>query len=439
MEKKSLKKWASGLLCAIAMTAAAIGFLLSAERPGGTEQTKGTGGEKDAVTVLVYMNGSDLESVAGQASEDIGEMLAAETGENVNLLLETLGTKEWSDRYPIASDRSGRFRMEGGELLPEDDSLGQLDCTEPETLTDFIRWGAEKYPAERYILILWDHGAGPVYGFGYDEYRSEEEMLTIGEMREAVSESGVYFDFIGMDCCLMSSLELCFCMRESCDYMILSEDFETSLGWAYTDWLKRLEENPLLPTRELGIGIVDDMIAANAAGGEKYATLALIETAYTEPLYHAWLEFAYANEKTLLASDQSMYIRGGNRAHPILRRDTFDYDLAWYRLADMRTVAQSAGETENAETLLRALEKSIVHFACTAEESGMTGLSVTLPYGDGEMYEQLRITFSEAGLDAAYIDWLGKFVEADAVAFPAGARYNKPYSGTGNRRMASIP
>lgn len=407
MEKKSLKKRALKLLCAALMTAAAIGLLVYLN---GAERTKDTDGERAAVTVLVYMNGSDLESVAGQASADIGEMLAAETGENVKLLLETLGTREWSAQYEIASDHSQRYRMEGGELILADDSLWQLDCTIPETLTDFIRWGAENYPAERYFLILWDHGAGPVYGYGYDEYRPEEETLTIGEIREAVTESGVYFDFIGMDCCLMSSLELCLCMRESCDYMILSEDFETSLGWAYTDWLKQLEENPLLPTREIGTGIVDDMVAANEAGGEKYATLALIEEAGIEPLYRAWLEFAYAHEKLLLAADCSVRLRNGSRAHPLLCREYLDYDLAAYHITDLLTVARAADRTE-AKGLTDCLEASIVHFACTAEESGMTGLSVTLPHGDGEMYEQLRGVFSEAGLDAAYIDWLGRFVE----------------------------
>lgn len=407
MEKKSLKKRTLKLLCAVVMTAAAIGLLVNLN---GAERTKDTNGEKAAVTVLVYMNGSDLESVAGQASADIGEMLAAETGENVNLLLETLGTKKWSEGYGIASDHSQRYRMEGGELILADDSLGQLDCTVPETLTDFIRWGAENYPAERYFLILWDHGAGPVYGYGYDEYRPEEETLTIGEIREAVRESGVYFDFLGMDCCLMSSLELCLCMWESCDYMILSEDFETSLGWAYTDWLKQLEENPLLPTRELGTGIVDDMVAANEAGGEKYATLALIEEAYIEPLYRAWQEFAYANEELLLAADCSVQLRNGSRAHPLLCREYLDYDLAAYHITDLLTVARAADRTET-KGLTDCLEASIVHFACTAEESGMTGLSVTLPYGDGEMYELLRAVFAEAGLDAAYIDWLGRFVE----------------------------
>lgn len=220
-------------------TASGAETLVGAEHVAGTaensfpedmvkeKQTEIKGDGKDQATVFVYMNGSDLESEDGEATEDLCEMLAANISSQVNVLVETIGTKSWSKRLGIASDHTQRYKAEAGNLVLVDDSLGQLDCTSPDTLADFISWGAENYQANRYILIFWDHGAGPVYGFGYDEHQSEDSVLTIDEIQTAIRQSGITFDIIGMDSCIMSSLELCCAMYNYCDYMILSEDFES--------------------------------------------------------------------------------------------------------------------------------------------------------------------------------------------------------------------
>lgn len=385
------------------------------------KQTEIKGDGKDQATVFVYMNGSDLESEDGEATEDLCEMLAANISSQVNVLVETVGTKSWSKRLGIASDHTQRYKAEAGNLVLVDDSLGQLDCTSPDTLADFISWGAENYPANRYILIFWDHGAGPVYGFGYDEHQSEDSVLTIDEIQTAIRQSGIYFDIVGMDSCIMSSLELCCAMYNYCDYMILSEDFESGYGWSYTGWLNALSENTSISSEELGKIIVDDMIADNEENGEGASTLALIDESYMKVLYTAWADFAYANEPALLGENYSMHVRGGRRAHPVLREkglfdflfnEDGDYSMSDYYITDIMAVAQNI-ESKEAEALAAAVNLSICYFNCTDDEVGMTGLSVTLPYGDSEFYGYLYPVFTGVGMDADYVGWLEKFVYAE--------------------------
>ena len=385
------------------------------------KQTEIKGDGKDQATVFVYMNGSDLESEDGEATEDLCEMLAANISSQVNVLVETIGTKSWSKRLGIASDHTQRYKVEAGNLVLVDDSLGQLDCTSPDTLADFISWGAENYPANRYILIFWDHGAGPVYGFGYDEHQSEDSVLTIDEIQTAIRQSGIYFDIVGMDSCIMSSLELCCAMYNYCDYMILSEDFESGYGWSYTGWLNALSENTSISSEKLGKIIVDDMIADNEENGEGSSTLALIDESYMKVLYTAWADFAYANEPALLGENYSMHVRGGRRAHPILREkglfdflfdEDGDYSMSDYYITDIMAVAQNI-ESKETEALAAAVNLSICYFNCTDDEVGMTGLSVTLPYGDSEFYGYLYPVFTGVGMDADYVGWLEKFVYAE--------------------------
>lgn len=220
--------------------------------PNATRLFTATADRKDvppdarSATVLVYLNGSNLESEAGEASADISEMLKSGIGTNANVVIQTLGTKQWQD-HGIASDHSQRHVVRNGKLELVDDSLGQLDTTSADTLSDFIRWGVQNYPADRYMLVLWDHGAGPVYGFGYDEFQSDYSALTLDEIQTALKQNAnAHFDIIGMDCCIMSSLETYSVLAPYCSYAILSEDFEPGIGWSYANWMSLLEKTPPL-------------------------------------------------------------------------------------------------------------------------------------------------------------------------------------------------
>lgn len=376
----------------------------------------------DTVTVLILMNGSDLESEYGEATEDLTEMVKATKGDRMHVLVETVGTRKWNALYGISSRRSERYLVTNTGLTLVDNSLGQLDTTIPSTLSDFIRWGAENYPADRYILILWDHGGGPVYGFGYDEYQTYDSALTIDEMQIALRDGGVCFDLIGMDCCLMSSLEVCCALYEYCDYTLLSEDFEPAIGWSHTGWLSALGKNPAISTPELAKIVIDDSVRACEKNLEEDGgtTLALMDQAYMKLLYAAWVDFAYANTDALLNANYSQLRQSsGGRVHPRVKAvggwfggGDDDATLADYYITDILSVAQNI-DSDRAEPLCAALNAAIVAYGATSDETTLTGLSVTLPYGDSEFYDELKRVFRAAGFDTAYIDWLAKFVEVE--------------------------
>ncbi len=374
----------------------------------------------DTVTVLVLMNGSDLESEYGEATDDLAEMVRVQKSDRVNILVETVGTKKWNSRFGISSRRAERYRVTGGGIELLDGTLPQLDTTIPSTLSDFIRWGVETYPADRYILLLWDHGGGPVYGFGYDEFQPYTASLTIDEIRTALNDGGVYFDMIGMDCCLMSSLEVCCALYDYCDYTLLSEDFEPGCGWAHEGWLSALAKNPAIDTEALAKIAIDDSIrvAERSSDKEDGMTLALIDEAYLTLLYPAWVEFAYANEETLLSKNFSQLRESTGRAHPLLSRAvggwfTEDATLSDYYITDILSLAANI-PSASSDALSAALDQAIVYFGATSGETTLTGLSVTLPYGDRSFYDELRRVFINAGIDETYVTWLQKFVSVKA-------------------------
>lgn len=396
---------------------------------------KGNG--EDRVTVLVYMNGSDLESEASEATSDLSEMVAgAGVSDKVNILVQTMGTKKWSSKFGISSKKTERYRVDGTGLKLVDGSLSQLDCTQTSTLADFIKWGAQNYPADRYILIFWNHGGGAVYGFGNDEWvKDDYAALTIDEMQSAFKQAGVFFDFIGMDCCIMSSLEVCCAFYDFCDYTILSEDFESGLGWYYTDWVRALYNNTSISTVELGTKICDDMVNANVSNTQEgdNSILALVDESMVKLLYKSWTEFAYASETELTSKNFSREIKPkrGGRVLPKLAKaygtepspsrfglfdqlfgDEDDVTLQDYYEVDIMSAASSI--SGNGSSLLQtAIANTLVHVSYSSGDSHLTGLAVSLPYGDAEGYSSMRTIFGNIGLDAEYISWLERFVSMD--------------------------
>ena len=81
--------------------------------------------------------------------------------------------------------------------------------------------------------------------------------------------------------------------------------------------------------------------------------------------------------------------------------------------------AADSAEGNTAASLKAAYDKAIVHFSCTTGETGMTGISVTLPYGDDYLYDELVDVFTACGFDNEYVSWLGSFVNAsDSAVLP---------------------
>lgn len=381
---------------------------------------KGDG--KDTVTVMIYMNGSDLESQYGYASNDLREILNATLSENVNVVIQTGGTKKWKTDS-ISNTHSQRFVVRNGQLVLADDSLDQLDITKEESLEGFIDFCNTNYPADRNMLILWNHGGGVVYGYGVDENVADTEAsLTLDEIQQAVRNSQVKFEMIGFDACLMGGLETACSLCDVADYLIVSEDFESGEGWEYQNWLTLLGYNSSTSMTDIGKVIVDDFIKESIVS-DSDGVLALVDLRYSGVLYNSWKDFAYANKADLLQYDYSMSMERNERSpHYIFKSgkkgfwDWFyedDYTMETYCYAvDLMAVA-SKMDTEESKALASALANAILYCSTTQGDSYMTGLSVTLPYSDSEFYGIMTDVFNKCGFDEEYISFLAEFVDAD--------------------------
>ena len=272
LKKLVLAALAASLLCMMSAPAAqaAKGVNTNYSQVDGTvarnaraKYTKLRGKGKDSVTLMVYMIGTDLESRSGMGTADLNEMLyAGLDNRNVNVIVQTGGCKRWKNSV-IKAGKQQRWVIDGQGISLLTEEKETTSMTDEGELSEFIRFCAKNAPADRYMLIFWDHGGGSVSGYGYDETRPNSSM-NIGEIAKGLEAGGVKFDFIGFDACLMGTLETAIAIEPYADYMIASEEAEPGTGWYYTNWLKLLNQNSSTNTLNLGRQICDDFTTKNA-------------------------------------------------------------------------------------------------------------------------------------------------------------------------------
>jgi hypothetical protein len=152
-------------------------------------------------TVMIYLCGTDLESLNGMATENLKMIAETVPDKSVNVLIQTGGTKNWRAEEAVGIDidetKLQRWSWdENGFTLQDEEELASM--AKHTTLSDFIQWSAEYYPAEKYMLTLWDHGGGSATGLIVDELH-DNAIMSLEGLRRALKNGGVHINLVMTD------------------------------------------------------------------------------------------------------------------------------------------------------------------------------------------------------------------------------------------------
>lgn len=224
-------------------------------------------------TIMVYLNGdNNLETYGIQ---DFNEMEAGGGSDNNrNVIVQfdravgydaTNGDWTTCRRYYVNTDNTSLINS----TLIQD--IGEVDMGAPQTLVNFVNWTIQNYPANKYFLILWDHGDGwyksgeqPVStlfkSFSNDNSSGNAIETSNGELASALAQIkqnlGRNIDLIGWDACLMSMWEVMDITKNYADVLVGSEETEGADGWYYTTFLQNLSASPFMSAIDLGKAVV---------------------------------------------------------------------------------------------------------------------------------------------------------------------------------------
>ncbi|HOW89077.1 MAG TPA: clostripain-related cysteine peptidase, partial [Elusimicrobiales bacterium] len=185
--------------------------------------------------------------------------------------------------------------------------LGKVDMGDYKNVIDFANWAKTNYPAKKYMLILWNHGAGWVKsraaetkGISYDDETGHH--LNTPQMGLVLKEIGGV-DVYGSDACLMQMPEVDYEIKDYTQYIVGSEETEPGDGYTYNTFLGPIIANPAMTAEELGKQAVN-AYADHYAG--QSATQSLLKPSAFDgfvPLVNDFVAAAIsANEKTLVKS-----------------------------------------------------------------------------------------------------------------------------------------
>jgi hypothetical protein len=140
-------------------------------------------------------------------------------------------------------------------------TLDEIDMGDFNTLKNFINFGKEQYPADRYILTIFDHGAGWA-GACLDE--TNDGWLTMDEMQRALLDSGG-MDILCFIACQMTSVESAYELRHCTDIYIGSQETTGYSFWRNTSSkiCRIINENPEISNEDLGMMIIDSIKQEN--------------------------------------------------------------------------------------------------------------------------------------------------------------------------------
>ncbi len=352
------------------------------------------GDGKDIVTVMVYMCGADLEANYQMASSDIQEMIASDIGDNVNIIIETGGVLYWKNNN-ISNKTNQRYKVTSDGLKLLQDGPGERSMVEASTLSDFIEYCKDTYPADRYALIFWGHGGGSVGGYGYDQHFPGNSM-TLDEMGAALKKGNCEFDFIGFDASLMATLETALVLEPYADYMIASQEVEPGIGWYYTGWISALSDNTSISTVELGKKLIDDYInEVKEKAPSIQATLSLIDLAELKGTVPSTFSAFAKSTGELIDNGEYKYISNA-------RASTKEFSpQAKLHLIDLIHFTENMGTAE-AEALSEALRGCIKYNRSSINITNSNGISLFFPYGATLRMNSVLSTYDKIGIDKEF-------------------------------------
>lgn len=254
---------------------------------------------KNNWTVMVYMAGNN--SLSGAASQDLAEIRNIGSTDSVQVATFV----KQRDKAAVQRLVAKQAEKDVVTTLP-----AATDSGSPQTVLDFARWAIDKAPADRYALVLWNHGGAwspndldqlyqqvrggenrhEVNRLGSRKLKrtifapSVEAVLKLDDPRERaicsddtsghsldtiemarvtqaiVTKIGKPIDLFGMDACLMSALEVAYQIRKHACAVVGSEDLEPGAGWKYDAVLGALNANPTMDGPTLAKTVVQTYV-----------------------------------------------------------------------------------------------------------------------------------------------------------------------------------
>jgi|GEM_PF-4941206 len=381
--------------------------------------------------IMVYLVGSDLESQDQAGKDDIQEMLEAKYGKDTTIVIQTGGSSKWHKvgNVKIANDKLQRYVIKDGKLelieTLKNDNMGKA-----EVLNSFIKFSQKNFKGLNEHLVLWSHGAGPVYGFGTDELH-DGDSLTLEELQQAFKGTKKLKSIV-FDACLMGNAETAFALSNYADYMLSSAELAPGSGLNYKGYIERMAKGDIssLTTSDLEnftAGEHDTLTLVDLSKAKKLMieVAKMLDANKAEEIRNAAIKsIAYGGDDSY-SEDDFNYDDYEDGDYDEEDADYDDYDDSEYADENDQDYSDEAYEDEGdffsqatdlfdlnglvdnlkqSDKVKQVLKEMVIANYTSENFSKSTGLSIYLPIKDGEFTtDDVKRNMDEINLPAGYL------------------------------------
>jgi hypothetical protein len=257
----------------VACFAAAL-TLIACDRPGDAKKEtskflSAASVSASAWTIMVFINAdNDLDS---EVLQNIRQMAELPQNPSVNFVVQI---DRRGNGNNITSKEAGGIRVKVTpqmrtssyhQIWTSAEQIPEPNMGDPAALRGFVEWAKTRYPADRNMLVIWNHGFGWRLMLTQALARvSDRSRKSVGSVADTVATSepspehpfrsistdenpmdqlynreihsalsGLDIDVIGFDACFMAMVETAYAVRDDADVLIASEEQEPPEGWNY--------------------------------------------------------------------------------------------------------------------------------------------------------------------------------------------------------------
>jgi len=369
------------------------------------------------ITIMVFINGKN--DLSDAAVINLNDMERIGSTDRVNIIAET------GRRY---INLDGKWEQGVRRFyIQKDDDPNQIkskivfksnsyDMGDYKRTIEFVKWTKKKYPAKRYILILWNHGTGWLdpkkqnnknsnKGISFDDETGN--YINTQEIGKILKEVGGV-DILAFDACLMQMAEVLTEVKDYTKIVIGSQETIPGYGYPYALFLNPIVKNPEMNNEDIAKIIVEAYKIFYEYIGQS-VTLSAIRADKIDQLNKLLYDFA----KSAMDGDENDALKKARqqviRFDILGAKDDYDKKLSFfadiYDFADI--VSKNISKDDEKSVILRTKADSLKKFivdelviAKTSVGSDRTGKSFDLAYGVSVFIPPVNLAFNQQAIDS---------------------------------------
>jgi len=338
-------------------------FVVPAGVFGGSSQGEDDA-EKDWTLIIYWDTDNSLEYVNEFAISTWESSLPSNAHVNIVALIDIL-----------SEDGIWIFDIVDGKRHPLQE-LDEMNTADPATLEMFVKYSMAKFPSEKTMLVLQDHGYS-WRGLCKDE-TDGYDLMSFHEVADALRNvkiaTGKGIDVLALDACNMASIEAFYELRDVVSFVVGSETTMSDDGLPYKMLISNLVKNYGIGPAELATDLVHEYVLYYSSKwdyehqfkcNQDFSTMAAFDMMKMGAVGEAFTEFTRVFEPIIPDHRKEV-----ERARGYALIGTWNNMAGWEWNPDLVTFLEGLREVVGHPELNAAIDKFETAFdvACIAED-----------------------------------------------------------------------